>query len=208
MPFTAYDVLYQASITLNDAQSVRWPLPELLSWLNAGVREIVVAKPDANSKTVELAMATGTVQTLAEDHYALVRVIRNLTNVANATPRVGGASITPTKRHVLDASYPGWQNPTVLPYTKEVSHVIQDDAEARTFYVVPGNNGTGLIEAVVSVMPNNIATPANPLALASYSAASRALSKAAATPCPATSSANSPTRRALMGKNPTRSPPI
>lgn len=169
MAFDARDVLYQAQVTLNDAAAVRWPLPELLSYLNVGVREIVRLKPNATADTVELALQTGPYQVLLPGHYLMMRAIRNLTSVAAANPRVGGAAITPTNRDILDATIPGWQQPTVLPYAKTVAHVVQDMADPRVYYVCPGNDGTGLIEAIVSVMPPRIAQPETPLSLAAYS---------------------------------------
>lgn len=168
MAFDAKDVILSASGTLQDAGAVRWPLTELLRYLNEGVREIVRLKPNASAATVEIELSAGPYQTLAAGHYLLIRAIRNLTSDAEATPRVGGKSITPVVREILDATIPGWQNPSVLPYAKAVDHIVQDMADPRVFYVIPGNDGTGLIEAVVSVMPDKIEQPGSPLDIESY----------------------------------------
>lgn len=168
MPITAKEVLHRARITLNDANSVRWTLVELLLYLNDALREVAIYKPDAVSKTVEIALAEGTYQ--VHGHLHLIRVIRNITSAEGATPRIGGRAITPTERPILDATMPGWQDPNVLPFSATVDHVVQDVMDKDVFYVVPGNTGAGLIEAIVADIPDEIAEPENPLSIDSYTA--------------------------------------
>lgn len=159
MTMKVRDVMHRARITLNDAGSVRWPLPEMLVYINDGVREIAFAKPNAVSKTVEINLDQGTYQT--HDYLALIRVTRNLT-AGEAAPggRVGGRVITPVERDVLDASMPGWQDPTKYPNAPQADHIAQDMADPQAFYVIPGNDGTGLIEAIVAELPTDIPEPA------------------------------------------------
>lgn len=159
MTKTVKDMMRSARITLNDSANVRWTLPELLIYINDGIREIAFAKPNAVSKTVEINLDQGTYQT--HDFLALIRVTRNLT-AGEAAPggRAGGTGITAIERHVLDASMPGWQDPTVYPYAAQVDHIAQDMADPQAFYVVPGNDGSGLIEAIVAKLPAEIPEPA------------------------------------------------
>lgn len=171
MSFTAKDVLGEAATTLVDADHVRWPLPELLAHLNDGIRAIVSLKPNANSRTLTLTLAEGTLQTLPENCTVLSRVTRNMvTGHDEAGGPVGGEAIRLVMgRALMDAFFPAWQSDAAL-FARRVRHVIYDAADLRRFYVIPGNDGTGKIEAVVGVMPAAIAVPASPASLASYTA--------------------------------------
>lgn len=171
MAFTAKDVMLRATTVLQDAGAVRWPATELLLWLNDAAREVALHKPNAVAETVEIQLSEGTWQTLPDEYISLIRVSRNLATSAQAVGgRTGGKAITPIVREILDAQMPGWQDPSVLPSSPQVNHIIQDMMDPRTFYVVPGNDGTGMIEAIVSKMPTEIDQPANPLDMDSYTA--------------------------------------
>ena len=171
MALTADTILKRANITLQDDGFVRWTLPELLLYLNDAMTELAIHKPNAVTQTIELPLETGTVQTLDDAHISLVRVIRNLSTLdGSASGRTGGSAVTVTRRTNLDAVMPGWQDPAVLPYAARVDHVVQDPADQRTFYVVPGNDRSGVVEAVVSVLPVEMDQPASPLNVESYAA--------------------------------------
>jgi hypothetical protein len=160
MALTAKDVMERATIILQDTGAVRWPATELLKWLNDGQREIAIHKPTAVTNTVTLSLDAGTRQDLPATYVSLVSVHRN----------VDGNAIRPIDRSVLDNQIPGWQDTNVLPYAADVTHVIFNEANPREFYVAPGNTGTGEIEATVAVLPTDIAEPASPLDIASYTA--------------------------------------
>jgi hypothetical protein len=156
MTFQAKDVMKRASTILQDEDAVRWTAPELHAYLNDGLREIVSIKPNALSKTVNLQLQTGTLQSLPTEYTVFSRVTRNMT-----TPTTGGKAIRAlAKREIMDSHMPSWQDPAVMPFAKSVVHVIHDLADPRSYYVVPGNDGTGLIEAVVGAMPQPNAAPA------------------------------------------------
>lgn len=152
MTFKANEVMSRAATTLQDEDSVRWTAPELLKYLNDGLREIVTLKPNALTKTVELELDEGTLQTLPAQYTVLSRVIRNMTSAG-----VGAGAIRSLDaRSIMDSFIPGWQDDNKVPFAKSVVHVIHDMAEPRTFYVAPGNDGTGIIEAVVGAFPNPV----------------------------------------------------
>lgn len=167
----AKDVLNRAAITLQDQGFTRWPLPELLLYLNDAVRELANYKPNSITDTIEVSLSEGTKQTIPAGAVSLIRMPRNLDTVdADPGGRSGGKAITAISRTTLDVVMPGWSDPDVLPYNAVVQHVVQDVADPRTYYVVPGNDGTGVVEAVVSVLPADIAEPASPFDIASYTA--------------------------------------
>ncbi len=171
MAFTAGTILTETGIMLADEDAVRWPLSERLSYINDAVREIIASKPNAATVTTTLTLATGTLQRLPDGYTTLSRVTRNLT-VAHDAPGgpVGAEAIRPiASRDDLDALIPGWQSNASL-FAQRVVHVIYDLADPRVFYVAPGNDGTGKVEAVVGLQLADIPVPPSPLLIDSYSA--------------------------------------
>lgn len=161
MSFTAADVMRKASTILQDSGSVRWPLPEILGWLNDGMREIAILKPTATATTATIELVEGTKQELPATYHQLLTVVRN----------VPGRVITPVIREVMDTQFPGWHDDSVMPFTSIVVHVVNDAFDPRVFYVVPGNDGMGEIEIIASVLPPPIEMPLNPLVIESYATA-------------------------------------
>lgn len=170
MTITAKDVFERAAIQLQDLSNTRWPLSEMRLWLNDGLREIIALKPNSNEKTVELALQEGSYQKLPVNHTALIRVLRNLTSVdGDPARRSGGRAITSISRHLLDTTIPDWSNIAVFPKTDAPVHVMVDMADPTAYHVWPANTGNGVIEAVVGVIPAQIAAPeANANALDTY----------------------------------------
>lgn len=155
MPVMASDVISRAQIVVQDTTGVRWPFSELLQWLNDGQREVALYKPSATAQNVALMLQQGTLQNIGPGGLALLRVVRNLkTPVTN--PRVGTRAVRIVEREVLDSQHPSWHDPEVFPYQKEVKHFCFDESDPTNFYVFPGNNGTGAVEAVVSKSPDDV----------------------------------------------------
>lgn len=155
MPVMASDIISRAQTIVQDTTGVRWPYAELLQWLNDGQREVALYKPSATAQNVALTLQQGTLQTIGVGGLALLRVVRNLkTPVGN--PRIGSRAVRIVEREVLDAQHPAWHDPTVFPYEKEVKHFCFDESDPTNFYVFPGNDGTGAVEAVVSKSPADV----------------------------------------------------
>lgn len=167
MTFTAQDVLGRVATLLLDPSNKRWPLVELLNWLNDGLREVSSLAPQAVSKTVVLSLVAGTRQTLPDTATSLLRTFCNAT-AAGDVVSARGKAITSVDRTMLDAMIPGWQDTATLPFTAEVAHVIDDPDSPRKYMVCPGNTGTGKIEAEVASRHAVLATPGSPTQIASY----------------------------------------
>lgn len=167
MAFTAGEVLSRALTILQDSGSVRWTLPELLGWLNDALNDITLYAPEVVSDTFVMSLVAGVMQTNPPEAGSILRVNCNVTGVG---PYVRGRTITPIKRQILDSQMPGWQTTAALPYSVDVVHFIEDEALQGKFMVVPGNTGTGKIEIVIAKRPTQIATPASPLVIESYTA--------------------------------------
>ena len=58
----ASEIMRLASAQLQDVEAVRWTRPELLDWLNEGLKAIVLAKPSAKSGARTLTLAKGSLQ--------------------------------------------------------------------------------------------------------------------------------------------------
>lgn len=168
----ASDIFDRVQRLILDETNVRWPLPELCDWLNDAQREIALQKPSASSENRVLALVAGTWQQLPADALSLLRVVRNIKAVGAAPglARTGGGAIRITSRDVLDAQQRDWHDGDVIRFTKTAKHYIYDEQDQRSFYVYPGNDGTGKVEAVLSVVPAPIAIAdgADPAELTSY----------------------------------------
>lgn len=160
MAVTAREVLNAARITLHDEQSERWPLHELLRWVNDGMREIALLKPSAYSTTIVRALSEGTRQTVPDAYVSFLDARRNLRSSSD-TAREGGPAVTVTDRDSLDAVNPNWHDPDYKPFHKLVRHVVFDPETPREFYVYPGNDGTGYIEIAVAREPTEADRPAS-----------------------------------------------
>ena len=163
------DILKRVTRALQDPDAERWSLEEHLDAINDALLDICFYKPSACSETVILEMAEGTLQTLGEGQSQLIRVTRNITSAeVDEPPVVGGVAVTSIERDSLDRQMPDWHDPNVVPQSATVLHVMTDPMSPDTFYVYPGNDGNGRIEAVVAVEPDEIETPASPDTLSSY----------------------------------------
>ncbi len=166
MTTLASDIITRAGTILQDNTYVRWMLPELADWLNEAQRATVLAKPSANASAVLISLAEGTLQTLDAQYLHLLRIMRNVRDVG--PPRLGGRAIRPTSRELLDSSSPNWHDPTEWRFRDEARQYIYEEQNPREFYVFPGNDGTGTIEAVVSTLPTEIVATDDVDDIASY----------------------------------------
>lgn len=169
MPVQARDVLDRAQKQIQDETSIRWPLPELAMWLNDGAREIAIHKPSATARSVVLSLTTGTRQEIPAGDLQLLRVVRNLKPGSTEGNRTGARAVRLVNRDVLDTQHPAWHDGGSVPFAAEVKHFVFDEADPRAFYVYPGNNGSGLVEALIAKAPVPIAETGT--SLSSYAVA-------------------------------------
>lgn len=155
MTVNAKALLDRARRIIQDETNVRWPLPELRLWLNDSLREIGLIKPTAYSYSAILPLSQGTLQRLPDAYASVMRVVRNLKTDADS-PRQGGAAIRTVDREMLDAQVPNWHDSAKTKYQKVVKHVVFESSDPRAFYVYPGNDGTGVVEAIVSKIPTSV----------------------------------------------------
>lgn len=168
---TGKDIMERAAIILQDDGFVRWLPSELCSWINEGIKAIILAKPSAKTETRVLTLAKGTLQAIATvsgspTPLALISLTRNIT--ATTPVRIGGRTVRAVSGALLDAQEPYWHDPNQVRFAKEVRQYVYDEQNPLEFYVYPGNDGTGQIEGVVSVLPTLLAATGAANELASY----------------------------------------
>ena len=153
MAVKAGAVLHRAQTLIQDNTGIRWPLPELAQWLNDATREVTLYKPSASSDSVVLSLTRGTRQTIPAGALMLLRIIRNLESGSTASDRKGGRAVRLVNRDVLDTQHPDWHSDGPTRFTLGVKHFTFDESDPTTFYVFPGNDGNGTVEALVSQAP-------------------------------------------------------
>lgn len=162
----ASDILSAASQLLLDEEYTHWTLIELCTWLNFGMDAISLQKPTANAVTANIPLVVGTLQTLPGGYTSMLRPVRNVRGTNSS--RIERKRITVTDGDILSATCPSWDDPQSVLYAEQVKHVIYDEANPKSFYVYPGNDGKGLIEAVMCAIPEKVYPTGSPTDLASY----------------------------------------
>jgi len=152
MTTTAQSIVQRATDLLQDQTSVRWPVRELIRWLNDAQRSIVKARPDAMNTTTTVTLAAGTRQdldnmSLTPPPAKLIEITRNMA----ATSTKG--AVTLINRKILDAQTPGWHNVTS---GVNVIHYMFDGRDPKTFYVYPPATTLAQLELMYSAYPTDI----------------------------------------------------
>lgn len=141
------DLVAKAQTILQDTTSTRWPVLELQGWLNDSYREILLIRPDTNTKTGTLTCATGTRQVLTAGFANALRLIDVVRNVASASLK---ESIRPVDRRVLDDQRRGWHAETG---TVNIQHFMFDPRLPKEFLVYPPATTSAQLEIVYSEVP-------------------------------------------------------
>lgn len=149
MPISAQSVIRRAVETLQDPTSVRWPISELVRYLNDGQREVVLYRPDSMVTSAPRPLAVGTRQTLPNGS-KLIEVVRNTGGTKRAVRMVN--------REILDAQTPGWHN---LTGTTDILHYMYDPRDPTVFYVYPPAATGASVEIVYAAYPADIVEPAD-----------------------------------------------
>ncbi len=151
MPIPAQSIIRRVVETLQDNTSIRWPVSELVRYLNDAQREVILYRPDAAVTNATVPLAAGSRQSLPSGGTKLVEVVRNSAGTKRAVRMVN--------REILDAQLPGWHAQTGVT---EVLHYMYDPREPRVFYVYPPAAASGAsVEVTYASVPADIAEPAD-----------------------------------------------
>lgn len=154
MPIAAQSIIRRAVETLQDTTSVRWPVNELVRYLNDGQREIVLYRPDSMVTNATMTCVAGTKQALPANGAKLIEVIRN------AAATSAKKSVRMINREILDAQTPGWHN---ITGSVDILHFMYDPRDPKTFYVYPPATTSAQVDIVYSAYPTDITEPADGL---------------------------------------------
>ncbi len=150
MAIAAQSIIRRTVETLQDNTSIRWPVGELVRYLNDGQREIILHRPDAMVTNAAKALVAGSKQAIPDNGAKLIEVVRN----------TGGnkRAIRQCAREILDAQMPGWHG---LTGATEIVHFMFDARDPKVFYVYPPAAATGAsVDLVYSALPSDVAEPA------------------------------------------------
>ena len=150
MPITAQSVIKRCVETLQDPTSIRWPVAELVRYLNDGQREVVLHRPDAMRKSAAVALVAGTRQTIPSDGLKLIDIVRNTGGTKRAVRQVN--------REILDAQTPGWHG---LAGATEILHFMFDARDPTAFYVYPPAGASSSVEILYAASPADMTEPAS-----------------------------------------------
>ena len=151
MTTAAQSIIRRVVETLQDTTSIRWPVAELVRYLNDGQREVILYRPDSMVTNATVTLVTGAKQALPSNGAKLIDVIRN----TGGTKR----SVRMTMRNILDTQSPNWYN---LTGVTDILHYMYDPRDSRVFYVYPPAAASGAsVEIVYSAYPTDIAEPAD-----------------------------------------------
>jgi len=151
MTIAAQSIIRRVVETMQDNTSVRWPVAELVRYLNDGQREVVLYRPDSMVTNATIALTSGAKQALPSNGSKLIDVIRN----TGGTKR----SVRMTVRNILDTQSPNWYN---LAGVTEILHYMYDARDPKVFYVYPPAAISGAsVEVVYSAYPTDITEPAD-----------------------------------------------
>lgn len=151
----ASEIMMRASRILLDEDYTRWTMTELADWVTDALREVALQVPTATARNIVIALVEGTRQRLPDNCQQLLRVVRNVD--VEGDNRVGKGVLTIVDRRLLDSQDPNWHDGQYVRFKPYARHFVFDETDPLTFYVWPGNDGTGNIEAVVSVIPKAVA---------------------------------------------------
>jgi len=157
MTISAKSIIHRATDILQDQTSVRWPVSELVRWLNDAQRFIVKMRPDAMNTTATMTLVEGPRQDLDNARLSplpakLIEVTRNL--AASSTKQ----AIRLVERRILDAQTPGWYN---LTGTVNIVHYMFDARDPKTFYVYPPATSAARLEVMYAAFPSDVTEPAD-----------------------------------------------
>ena len=162
MTIAASSILRRAVDLLQDQTSVRWPMHELVRYLNDAQRIIVKARPDVMNTATTMTLTAGARQSLksATANTAgnaaltpapskLIEITRNMAGDLSA--------VTKVERKMMDAGERGWYSATPAISLK---HFMFDERDPTAFYVYPPALVTSKVEVMYSAYPTDIAEPA------------------------------------------------
>ena len=149
MAISAQSIIRRVVETLQDPTSIRWPVPELVRYLNDGQREIKLHRPDTVRRTGDISLVPGSRQTLPAGADKLIEIWHN---------KASRRAVQMVDRRILDDQSPGWH---ALNGVTEILHYTYDPRVPTEFFVYPPAATGAVLVGAYSVNPADITEPAD-----------------------------------------------
>lgn len=144
---TGKDIESRVRILLNDADMVRWPVAELIMWINDACHHIVGLRPDACVKRADLELVEGSRQSIANLTPKPIRLLK----VTHNAPH--GRAVRIVDREQLDTTIPDWHSETA---STTIRNYTFDNREPLTFFVFPPAGEGAKLSVMYSSLPVTI----------------------------------------------------
>lgn len=152
MPILVRDILNRVAAVLNDNEPgrefTRWPVDELIYWLNDGASEVVVIRPAAGARTQVLSLQEGVYQTLPAEAIQLLDIARNIGSGGRP-----GCPVQRTDRRLLDETVPDWCQ---MEPADHIQYFTFDDRNPQAFYNYPPAQAGVEVEALIATPPPKV----------------------------------------------------
>lgn len=158
MSILVSEILVRVSTLLLDEEHTRWPVEELIRWINDTPGALLSRRPAAISRTTIHTLVQGTYQTIPDDGVLLLDVVRNM-GTDGITP---GRPVRRSDRQQIDDIDPDWHTGTAKDVIKQYTF---DDRLPKSFYVYPPAIAGTKVELVDAALPATVADEGDTLAI-------------------------------------------
>lgn len=151
MSFTADDYVIDAAELYGDDSYARIGASVWIRYLNAGIRALILVRPDAGAVTESILLVQGIKQTIPTAALRLLDITRNM----GTDGLTAGKIITPSKRAHINYSNLLWPADTGETYVENFSY---DSNTPRIYYVTPPVHATTdvYVEVSTSQLPTTL----------------------------------------------------
>ena len=158
---TTQAILSLVSRQLQDLTGKTWDQTTvLIPYMNLAIGAIINEKPEALPSTGNISLVAGAIQKLVAGSFFMIDVVCNM----GADGNTQGKAVTSIKKEHMDSLYPGWLN---HPADSEVTFVIEDDRDPKTFYIFPPQPDppTQKLRVIAATTPDLITAVTDPFPL-------------------------------------------
>ena len=158
MATSVAQVIALVKYELNDEDATRWTTDELVAWISEAQRAVAAIRPVSNAVLVAVSLVPGAKQAIPTNGFVFLSATCN--TASDGTPT---SAVRRVDRELLDVHSPDWYAETA---TSTVLTYSADSTMPTRFWVYPPSNGSGYLEILYGVMPENV-TPFGNIALPS-----------------------------------------
>lgn len=153
MSLTAQQLITFVSNALHDPANVRWPVAQLISFINLAQLQCSLVRPDLNAQTLTMQLVPGSKQQLPPNALQLFTIVCNM-GQDGLTP---GGACGAVERSAMDQQLSAWSAATPSPVLSIESYVV-DDRIPNIFYVYPPPAAANpvYVEYIAGIRPTDL----------------------------------------------------